>query len=88
MAEGVRAARSAEPLVLVGHSGADALLPSVAAACDAAVAAAVFVDAILPHPGASWFDGVIKLKSEGVATDAERCVLVTQPAVSRALRPG
>jgi hypothetical protein len=56
VAKVVRAARPAESLVLVGHSGAGALLPAVAAACDSTVEAAVFVDAILPHPGASWFD--------------------------------
>jgi len=56
VAEAVRAARHEEPLVLIGHSGAGALLPSVAAACAGAIAAAVFVDAILPHPGASWLE--------------------------------
>src|SRR5205823_5194873 len=48
--------RPAEPVVLVAHSGAGALVPSVAVACDGVVEAAVFVDAILPHPGTSWFD--------------------------------
>lgn len=56
VAEVVRAERPAEPLVLVSHSGAGALVPAVAAACDGVVEAAVFVDAILPHPGASWLD--------------------------------
>lgn len=44
------------PLVLVAHSGAGPLLPAVADAVAAPVAAAVFVDAGLPHPGNSWFD--------------------------------
>ena len=56
VADVVRVARPRKPLVLVGHSGAGALLPSTAAACEGAAEAAVFVDAILPHPGASWFD--------------------------------
>jgi pimeloyl-ACP methyl ester carboxylesterase len=56
VAETVRAGVAARPLVLVGHSGAGALLPSVAAALADGVAAAVFVDAILPHPGATWFE--------------------------------
>ncbi len=56
VAEVVRADRPAGPLVLIGHSGAGALLPAVAAACPSVVEAAVLVDAILPHPGASWFD--------------------------------
>lgn len=42
-------------VVLVAHSGAGALLPSVADALRVPVAAAVFVDALLPHPGLSWF---------------------------------
>lgn len=46
---------SGGPVVLVAHSGAGALLPSVADALSVPVAAAVLVDAILPHPGQSWF---------------------------------
>jgi hypothetical protein len=42
--------------VLVVHSGAGALVPSIAAL--APVRAAVYVDALLPHPGRSWFDTV------------------------------
>jgi hypothetical protein len=45
-----------EPVTLVAHSGAGALLPAITEASGARVEAAVFVDAILPHPGASWFD--------------------------------
>jgi Alpha/beta hydrolase family len=45
----------AGPVILVGHSGAGALLPAITHATGTLVAAAVFVDAILPHPGASWF---------------------------------
>lgn len=40
--------------VLVGHSGAGGLLAGVAAALSPK--ATLFVDAILPHPGRSWFD--------------------------------
>ncbi|MDF5751542.1 alpha/beta fold hydrolase [Spongiactinospora sp. TRM90649] len=43
------------PVVLIAHSGAGALLPAVAAALGGAVRAAVFVDAVLPAPGADWF---------------------------------
>lgn len=46
------------PVVLVGHSGAGALLPSVARTVGKDVRAAVFVDALLPHPGQSFFDTV------------------------------
>lgn len=45
-----------EGVVLVGHSGAGALLPAVADATPATVTAAVYVDALLPQPGASLFD--------------------------------
>ncbi len=43
------------PAVIVAHSGAGALMPALASASDA-VSALVFADAILPHPGRSWFD--------------------------------
>lgn len=46
------------PVVLVGHSGAGALLPAIAEAVGDEVRGAVFVDALLPHPGLSWFDSV------------------------------
>jgi hypothetical protein len=49
-AEAVHAAtaRIAEPVVLVGHSGAGPLLPAIADALTAEVAALVFVDAFVP----------------------------------------
>ncbi len=55
MSDAVRQARPAGPVVLIGHSGAGSLLPAVAEAVGG-VDAAVFVDALLPHPGRSWFD--------------------------------
>jgi hypothetical protein len=57
VAETIRQAApaGAGAVVLIGHSGAGALLPAAAQATGTPVAAAVFVDAILPHPGASWF---------------------------------
>jgi len=47
---------SADRLVLVAHSGAGALLPALAERLGERVAGVIFVDAILPHPGRSWFD--------------------------------
>jgi len=42
------------PTIMVGHSGAGALLP---AACSLLPdTAALFVDAVLPYPGRRWFD--------------------------------
>lgn len=52
------ARRDDEQIVLVGHSGAGALLPAVAHATAATVVGMVFVDALLPHPGRTWFDTV------------------------------
>jgi hypothetical protein len=50
-------------VVLAGHSGAGALLPAIVDeiaaggdAADVAVHCAIFVDAILPHPGQTWFE--------------------------------
>jgi hypothetical protein len=43
-------------VVLVGHSGAGPVLPAIADAVGGDARAAVFVDAILPHPGRSWLD--------------------------------
>jgi pimeloyl-ACP methyl ester carboxylesterase len=46
----------ADPVVVIGHSAAGALLPAVAEAVGDRTRAAIFVDAILPQPGRSWFD--------------------------------
>jgi hypothetical protein len=44
------------PAVLVAHSGAGALMPGLLEALTTPVQGVVLVDAILPHPGLSWFD--------------------------------
>jgi hypothetical protein len=46
----------AESVVLVGHSAAGVLLPAIAEAIGDRTRGAVFVDAMLPQPGRSWFD--------------------------------
>jgi hypothetical protein len=46
------------PLALIGHSFAGALLPCLAAACRPVVFAELFVDALLPRAGQSWFETV------------------------------
>jgi hypothetical protein len=43
-------------MVLVAHSGAGALVPALAAQLGGEVAGVIYADAILPHPGRSWFD--------------------------------
>lgn len=49
-----RAADPAGTVVLVVHSGAGSLAGAIAEALSSRVAAAVFVDAVLPHPQRSW----------------------------------
>lgn len=44
------------PAALVVHSSAGGLAPSIVAAADGMIEQVVFADAILPHPGRSWFD--------------------------------
>jgi hypothetical protein len=59
------------PLVLVGHSGAGALLPQVAVAQRAArrtVGGYVFLDAVLPRPGADRLD-LLAAEDAGMAAD-------------------
>jgi pimeloyl-ACP methyl ester carboxylesterase len=55
LSEAVRAAtaETADPVVLVGHSAGGLLLPTIAEALIAEVAALVFVDSFLPPPGGS-----------------------------------
>jgi hypothetical protein len=55
MADQVRAGGT-EPAILVAHSGAGALMPALAEALGPLTAGVVFADALLPHPGRSWFD--------------------------------
>jgi len=43
------------PACLVAHSGAGALVPAILAEAQGLVRSVAFVDAILPHPGRSWF---------------------------------
>lgn len=50
------ARQSVEPSVLIVHSGAGALVPVLEGAVP--LQAAIFVDALLPHPGKCWFDTV------------------------------
>lgn len=45
-----------DPVVLVAHSGAGALVPELARQLRSPVAGAVFLDAVLPHPNRSWLD--------------------------------
>jgi hypothetical protein len=44
------------PAILVAHSGAGALIPALVAGLAKRPMGVIFVDAILPHPGRSWFD--------------------------------
>lgn len=44
------------PYVLVVHSGAGGLAPALVAASGGQVAAVLYVDAVPPHPGRSWYE--------------------------------
>ena len=57
LAEGAASA-VADNAILIAHSGAGALVPAIAALAEGRMRGAVFVDALLPHPGESWFAGV------------------------------
>jgi hypothetical protein len=50
--------RPARDTILVAHSGAGPLVPSVAALAAEGLGGVIYCDAILPHPGLSWFDTV------------------------------
>jgi pimeloyl-ACP methyl ester carboxylesterase len=63
-------ASSGDAVVLVAHSGAGALLPVLAERLGERVAGLIFVDAILPHPGRSWFDTAPAEMREGLRTGA------------------
>jgi hypothetical protein len=55
LAEGLASSLApGEPPILVAHSGAGGLVAVLAA--HVPIAGVVFVDALLPHPGKSWFD--------------------------------
>jgi pimeloyl-ACP methyl ester carboxylesterase len=55
---------------LVGHSGAGALMPVIAARAEGRVRRAIFVDALRPHPGRSWFDTVPEAWARRLRTEA------------------
>jgi len=55
VADSVDACFPAGSVVLVGHSGAGPLLPGIADLMTSHVRALMYVDALLPMPGVSWF---------------------------------
>ena len=58
------------PAALIVHSGAGGLAASVANAAGVAVAQVVFVDAILPHPGRTWFSTAATAFADSVRAKA------------------
>jgi hypothetical protein len=64
VADEVRAAPAGSSVALVVHSGAGALVPAIHALLGRRVRAAVFVDAVIPRPGRSWFDTAPPARSE------------------------
>jgi pimeloyl-ACP methyl ester carboxylesterase len=53
--EQIESAGLKQDVVLVVHSGAGALVPAIARR-SGQIRGAIFIDAILPHPGKCWFD--------------------------------
>ena len=58
------------PVVLVVHSGAGSLAASIVAAANGGVSQVIFVDAILPHPGRTWFETASPVLGESLRTKA------------------
>jgi pimeloyl-ACP methyl ester carboxylesterase len=59
------------PAALIVHSAAGGLAATVVAAAPGQVAQVVFVDAILPHPGRTWFSTAADAFAQGVRAKAE-----------------
>ena len=58
------------PATVVVHSGAGALVPALEAA-SGAIEGVIFADAILPHPGRSWFDTAPPQLADSLRSGAE-----------------
>ena len=58
------------PAVVVAHSGAGALIPALESAWGG-LRGVIFADAILPHPGRSWFDTAPPQLAESLRAGAE-----------------
>jgi hypothetical protein len=58
------------PAALIVHSGAGGLAAQVANSAGSAVAQVVFIDAILPHPGRTWFSTAGDAFAQGVRAKA------------------
>lgn len=56
--------------ILVAHSGAGALAPTICRYANGFVLGVIFVDALLPHPGRSWFDTAPTPLAERIRRDA------------------
>lgn len=75
--EDIRQVRRDESLILVAHSGAGPLLPTVVDALGGGVRGAVFVDAEIPHEGRSLFEEVPAAAAEHVRSLARNGQLPT-----------
>ena len=72
------------PAIVVAHSGAGALMPSLESAWGG-LRGVIFADAILPHPGRSWFDTAPPQLADSLRAGAEFGML---PAWDRWWPPG
>ena len=72
------------PAIVVAHSGAGALIPALESAWGG-LRGVIFADAILPHPGRSWFDTAPPQLADSLRAGAEFGML---PAWDRWWPPG
>ena len=70
LATSLAAALGEAPAVIVAHSGAGALIPALESAWGG-VRGVIFADAILPHPGRSWFDTAPPQLADSLRAGAE-----------------
>ncbi len=56
--------------ILVAHSGAGALVPTICRYASGRILGVIFVDALLPHQGRSWFDTAPAALAERIRRDA------------------
>jgi len=83
---GAAAARQIDgPSILVVHSGAGALVPAIVNSARRLIGGAVFVDALLPHPGRSWFDTAPAALADRLRAEADADLA---PAWPRWMSPG
>lgn len=68
---GLAASRIVDRSVLIAHSGAGGIIPSILQCASGRVQAVIFVDALLPHPSRSWMATVPYVLAERLRARAK-----------------